>query len=107
MKRDGYEFWEKTDPDPRGLTVMSRKSYRVVPSHYLLWVPIEGRIPMLIHMVVFYKRGDYLWHAVGQDSLHIPPYSLRESLFAKMPGAYSLLVEFLLSVYLVTYSHVL
>lgn len=93
MKQHSYDFWEKTDPDPRGITAFSRKSYRVISTHCLLWVPVEGHTPMLIHLVVFYKRGSYLWHAVGQDNLHVPPYSLAESYFAKTPGSYSLLVK--------------
>ncbi|BFY99910.1 hypothetical protein BsWGS_02950 [Bradybaena similaris] len=90
MKQHSYDFWEKNDPDPRGMTAFSRKSYRVISTHCLLWVPLEGHTPMLIHLVVFYKRGSYLWHAAGQDNLHVPPYSLAESYFAKTPGSYSL-----------------
>ncbi|CAG5119884.1 unnamed protein product, partial [Candidula unifasciata] len=89
MKQHGYEFWEKSDPDPRGMTALSRKSYRVIPTHCLLWVSLEGHTPMLIHLVIFYKRESYLWHAAGQDRDHLPPYSIDESIFAKTPGSYS------------------
>ncbi|XP_055884910.1 ribitol-5-phosphate transferase FKTN-like [Biomphalaria glabrata] len=90
MSHENYEFWEKNDPDPRGLTIY-RRTYRVITTHYMLWVPIQGHTPMLIHLVVFYKRGEYIWHSAGEDRLHKPPFSLSGSPFFSTAGSYSLI----------------
>lgn len=88
MKHEYYEFWEKNDPDPRGLTIQHR-TYRSVPTHYVLWVPVQGHTPMLIHLVVFYKRGEFFWHSAVQNKLQKPPHSLASSLFSSNSGSYS------------------
>ncbi|GFN96833.1 fukutin [Plakobranchus ocellatus] len=88
MKREDFDYWEKNDPDPRGLSLTARRSYRVVPSHYLLWMPIETNLPMLIHIVVFYKRGEYLWQAPIQDVDHVPPFSMDYVPFTKTAAAF-------------------
>ncbi|KAH9498494.1 hypothetical protein Btru_007649 [Bulinus truncatus] len=46
MSHENYEFWEKNDPDPRGMSIF-RRTYREYPPHYVLWVPVQGYIPML------------------------------------------------------------
>ncbi|RUS76088.1 hypothetical protein EGW08_016162 [Elysia chlorotica] len=88
MKRENYEYWEKNDPDPRGLSLETQRSYRVVPSHFLLWVPVEINLPMIIHVVVLYKRGEFLWHAPIADKEHTPPFSLADSPFSNTAGSF-------------------
>lgn len=90
MQEKGYNFWEKQDEDPRGISSAVERSYQVITSHILLWVPVLGHTPMLLHLVVFFQRKGFLWHAVAQDRLHKPPFDLSQSKFGKTSGAYSL-----------------
>lgn len=52
---------EINSEDPRDLSLNSQQNYRTVPTHYFLWRP-HSKAPVL-HLVIFYRRGDYIWHA--------------------------------------------
>ncbi|XP_005100526.3 fukutin [Aplysia californica] len=90
MRRAGYQNWVKVDADPRGLSVASQTSQRSVTTHFLLWVPVADRRPMVIHMVVFYKRGDHYWHSALSDPSRPPPFDMKGSSFHHAAGIYDL-----------------
>ena len=69
---DSFVHLGLNSPDPRELSVDSKQNYRTLPSHYFLWRP-DTAAP-LIHLVVFYRRGEYYWHgaAVNPKSARPP-----------------------------------
>ncbi|PVD23528.1 hypothetical protein C0Q70_16800 [Pomacea canaliculata] len=57
---NSFNHLEVVSGDPRELSsVESVQNYRVIPTHYFLWRP-HSQAPLL-HLVVFYRRGDYYW----------------------------------------------
>lgn len=56
---------ELNSADPRDLSLETQQNYRTIPSHFLLWR--HNSAAPLLHLVVFYRRGEYLWHSAAVD----------------------------------------
>ncbi|KAK7501158.1 hypothetical protein BaRGS_00007643 [Batillaria attramentaria] len=56
---------ELDSADPRDHSLDTKQNYRTIPSHYFLWRQTSAA--PLLHLVVFYRRGDYIWHAAAVD----------------------------------------
>ncbi|KAL8575321.1 hypothetical protein ACOMHN_003155 [Nucella lapillus] len=57
-------------PDPRDLS-KATQTYRMLPAHYLMWRP-NSAAP-IIHLVIFYHRGDYLWFGRARSTKSVRP----------------------------------
>lgn len=57
--------------DPRDMTVHDRQHYRTIPTHYFLWHP--GAVGPVIHLVIFYRRGDYVWFSAASHPKSVNP----------------------------------
>ena len=68
---DIFHHVDINSPDPRDLTLESRQNYRTLPSHYFFWRP-HSAAPV-IHLLIFYRRGDYLWHAAAVSPKAVRP----------------------------------
>eukprot|EP00916_Digyalum_oweni_P019575 GHVL01032594.1.p1 GENE.GHVL01032594.1~~GHVL01032594.1.p1 ORF type:complete len:483 (+),score=53.90 GHVL01032594.1:184-1632(+) len=85
-KMDNFLHLGITSPDPRHMSLESAQNYRTFPSHYFLWR--QNSAAPVIHLVLFYRRGDYLWHAAAVNPKSIqPPINASRLTVGKHAGA--------------------
>lgn len=90
LKRENYKVTKFTGTDPR-ISDSDVSFHHIITTHYIL--QSRGSKFAFVHVVVFFEREDFLWHA-PIPATKLTDFQRSHLTFGETAGAYDMFVNF-------------